>query len=460
MTQTKIKRLYEKPTLIRHQVGLNNKFSNTPGRRSMPEIDGVSVSEMAAKYGSPLYVLSEGTIRRKVRDFHRAFGARYPKVRLGWSYKTNYLSAVCKVMHQEGSWAEVVSGQEYRMACNLGVDPSRIIFNGPHKDDASLEASVRGGSRVHLDNNEEIQRLEEIVRRVGKPGEKFPVAIRINMQLDAQHWDRFGFNLDSGRAHEVIRHLADSDVLELAGFHTHIGTYVDNVEMYRRAARRMVELAVWAREHAGIRLKWWDMGGGFATKNTLHWAYQSGEVTCPGFQQYADAICPVLAELPLEDGEELPELFFETGRALVDDAMHLVVKVLAERRLADGTRAVVLNAGVNLLSSTAWYRYDVLPVNTGETMITEDTTLLGNLCMQIDVLRKGAPLPSVHPGDLLVVKDIGAYNFTQSTQFIHGRPPIVMIDGEAQVHVVREQEQAEDWQRLDRIPEHLKELKI
>ena len=451
------RRLYEKPVLIRHEAGLHNKFGKLPGLRSMEELDGVAIAELARRFGSPLYLLSEGAIRRRVQQFRRAFESRYPRVRLGWSYKTNYLSAVCRIMHQEGSWAEVVSGHEFQLARELGVPASRIIYNGPHKDEASLAEAVKGGARIHLDHLEEIVRVEELVRRHGLPAglERLPVAIRVNMQLDANHWDRFGFNLESGRAHEAARRLADSRELELAGLHTHIGTYVDNTDNYRRAAGRLVELAVWIRRYTGARIRWWDMGGGFATRNTLHWAYQSGEVTCPSLQQYAEAICPVLAALPLEPGEELPELFFETGRALVDEAMHLVVTVISERRLGDGSRALVVDAGVNLLSSTAWYRYEILPVQNQPSMILEDTTLLGNLCMQIDVLRKGVPLPALRPGDLLVVRHVGAYNLSQSTQFIHGRPAVAMVDPQGGSHLVREAECPAHWRLLDRLPAHL-----
>jgi len=452
------RRLYEKPVLLRHQAGLQNKFGKLPGLRVMSDLDGAPLAALAERFGSPLYLVSEGTLRRKVQQFRRAFESRYPRVRLGWSYKTNYLGAVCRIMHQEGSWAEVVSGHEYRLAREMGVPADRILYNGPHKDDASLRDAIRGGTRIHLDHLEEIPRLEALVREAGLPGgTRLPVAIRVNMQLDANHWDRFGFNLESGRAHEAARRLAESAELELAGLHTHIGTYVDNVDNYRRAAGRLVELALWVRRHTGARIRWWDMGGGFATRNTLHWAYQSGEVTCPSMQQYAEAICPVLATYPVDPGEELPELFFESGRALVDEAMHLLVRVLSERRLGDGSRALVVDAGVNLLSSTAWYRYDILPVGSAGSQILEDTTLLGNLCMQIDVLRKAVPLPALRPGDLLVVRHIGAYNLSQSTQFIHGRPPVVLVDPSGEAHLVREAETPAYWRQLDRLPAHLRE---
>jgi diaminopimelate decarboxylase len=461
MTAIEKKKLYEKPVIVKHQTGLNNKFGRASGNQVCTEIDGVRVSDLMQEFGSPLYVISETGIRRQLRDFQRTFSSRYPSVSLGWSYKTNYLEAVCRIMHQQGSLAEVVSGMEFRLARLSGIPADRIIYNGPHKDDESLRDALKGGSKIHIDNVEELIRIEALALEAGyDSNNRFPVAIRVNMQLDAQHWDRFGFNLESGRAHEVVRRISESESLQIAGLHTHIGTYVDDVEIYRQAARKMVELAVWIKKHIGVHISWWDLGGGFATRNTLHWAYQSGEVSCPRLVQYAEAICPVLASLPLAPGEELPHLFFETGRAMVDESMHMIVTVLAERRLADGTRALVLDAGVNLLSSTTWYKYEVLPAEASPSMIYEETTLLGNLCMQIDVLRKGCPLPPVLSGQQLVVRNIGAYNLSQSTQFIHGRPAVVLIDTNNQTHLVRKPEDAATWRTNDLVPEHLMDLKI
>ncbi len=447
---------YETPTIVRQQAGSSNVFGSTPKESFRAHVAGLPVEELVERFGSPLFVLSESAIREKVREFRMAFESRYPRVHLGWSYKTHYLAAVCQVMHQEGSWAEVVSGLEFRLARQLGVPADRIVINGPDKDEQTLRAAIAGGSRIHIDNQEEIARLEQLAREAGfGGGKRFPVAIRVNMQLDAQHWDRFGFNLESGRAHQVARRVHESDSLCLKGLHCHIGTYVDNVDMYRRAAARLVEFAVWIRKELGTGLDWWDMGGGFATRNTLHWAYQNADVTCPGLNRYAEAICGELRQLPLENGEELPELFFESGRALVDECQDAIVTVVSERRLGSGERALVLNAGVNLLSSTTWYRYEVAPARDPGATVLEQTTLLGNLCMQIDVLRREVPLPPLVRGDHLVIRNVGAYNLSQSTQFIHGRPAVVLVDGQGQPHVVREAEDVEAFRGQDRLPQHL-----
>ena len=112
-----------------------NKFGMRTEYTPMTHIDGVPVKELIKQYGSPLFVLSEKTMRNTLKNAKQAFTTRYPKVQFAWSYKTNYLDAVCsRVFHQEGSWAEVVSGFEYQKAIENKVPGNKIIFNGPDKN--------------------------------------------------------------------------------------------------------------------------------------------------------------------------------------------------------------------------------------------------------------------------------------------------------------------------------------
>ena len=127
-----MKPAYEKPVIRKLQTGVMNKFGRSPAyaRKIRSDIDGVAIDDLVEKFGSPLFVYSERVIRQKHRQVHTAFSTRYPNVIFGWSYKTNYLNAICSLMHQQGSIAEVVSEMEYDKARALGVPGEKIIFNG------------------------------------------------------------------------------------------------------------------------------------------------------------------------------------------------------------------------------------------------------------------------------------------------------------------------------------------
>jgi diaminopimelate decarboxylase len=439
---------YERPVINRIQSGLPDKFGAKFRMESKTEIDGHPVKELIAAYGSPLFVLSEHAIRSAYRELLQAFSTRYPKVQMAWSYKTNYLDAVCRIYHQEGAWAEVVSWFEYEKAISNGVDPRQIIFNGPYKSPEELRVSLKNGSLVHIDHFDE---LYQIIHVSGELPEKAKVAIRINMDTGIYpQWERFGFNYENGEAWTAINRIMTSPNLELVGLHTHIGTYIMSTSAYATATYKLADLAVRTERKFGHKVKYIDMGGGFATRNTLKGAYLPGTDTCPSFDDYAEAITGALLNSEIRP-EDMPMLILETGRALIDDAGYLLGSVVANKRMASGRRGMITDIGVNHLFTSFWYEHTILPgipVNAD----SEDTQICGPLCMNIDVIRQAVRFPLLQPGDPVVVERIGAYNMTQWLQFITYRPKIVLLAEDGAVHVIRENENLDTFKALERVP--------
>jgi diaminopimelate decarboxylase len=441
------KRAYMKPTIVRHNAGgVLNKFGRPPQTVPMRRIEGFDVAELAGEYGSPVFVLSVRELRQRYRDMNRAFATRYPDFQIAYSYKTNYLKSVCSILHQEGAWAEVVSGFEYDIAFNLGVPGNQIIFNGPYKTRDELRRAFENGSVVNIDNYDELQVVEEIADELGRT---LDVGIRINMDLNDPPWHKFGFNYEAGHAFEAVKRLLRGGKLKLVGLHMHTGTYVDDVSIYARGAQGFVDFYNLIRNQFGVVLKYWDLGGGYASQNTLHVAYLPAEQTCPTFDQYAEAVCNVLLAADL-GGEELPKLFIEPGRALVDEPFYLITSVAAQKRLPTGRKAIVLDTGMNTMSSIQWYRYKFQTAQDVGTTI-EDTTVYGGLCMNIDVINHSLSMPPVRRGELLVIPHVGAYNISQSWQFIYLRPAVIAID-EGKVNVIKRPETREYVQEFEELP--------
>ncbi|OGU74788.1 MAG: diaminopimelate decarboxylase [Ignavibacteria bacterium RBG_16_34_14] len=448
----KVKKRYERPIITKHYSGLMNKYGSRNISSPKSEIDGVLVKELVEKYDSPLFVMSEKKIRENQRNAYRIFKNRYPNVQFAWSYKTNYLDAVCSIFHQENSWAEVVSEFEYNKARKLGVKGSNIIFNGPYKSKPALLKAIKEEARIHIDHFDELYDLIELSET---NGQKAKVAIRVNMDVGVYpKWDRFGFNYENGEAWQAIRRILSSKNLHLIGLHTHIGTYIMSAEAYRVAASKLAALAKSIRQEYNILLEYIDMGGGFASHNTLIGQYLPAEEVIPSLEQFADAIASGLFELPYK-GEELPMLILETGRILVDDAGSLITTVIANKRLSDGRRAVIVDAGVNLLFTSFWYKHKITPAQENG-FHTEDTTIYGPLCMNIDVIREGILLPPLKRGEQLVIDYTGAYNNSQWMQFISMRPNVVMIMEDGSVELIRKAETLEYVSEREIIPAKLK----
>ena len=443
---------YERPVIFKMNTGLMNKFGTKTNNEPVTHIESVPVKSMLSQYGSPMFVISEKQIRRNYQNAIRIFKTRYPKVQFAWSYKTNYMNAVCRIFHQEGSWAEVVSGFEYEKALYNNVPGNKIIFNGPDKTDEELIKAAKNQSLIHIDHYDE---LYSLIRLSDEHNLKPRVAIRVNMDTGIYpKWDRFGFNFENGQAWNALTRIVNSENLELVGIHCHIGTFMLSPNAYAIAARNLCELAWSVKERFGIMVQYLDLGGGFPSTNTLKGSYLPGTDTVPSIDQFADAITDVILTYGFTQ-DELPLLILETGRALIDDAGYLLGTVLATKRLSDGRRATIMDFGLNSLFTSLWYDHKISPAQKN-TNQTEDMVMFGPLCMNIDVVRESINMPMLQKGDQVVVHRVGAYNMTQWMQFITLRPNIILIDNENETHIIRKAETLEYIQSQEITPEHLK----
>lgn len=440
---------YERPVLVRNVFGRMAKAGLPAAAAGQGVVAGERAAALCAEFGSPLFVFDEGRLRARVRAIRAALREVHPDARLCCSYKTNPLGAICAIQHQEGSLAEVVSGVEYEMARRLQVPGPRTVFNGPHKRRDELAQALHDGALVHADSFDEIYAAEQIAAAAGRP---FQLGLRLSVDAGVHpRWDRFGFDLQSGQALQAARRIATGRHLRLGGLHAHVGTYVLDPEAFARTAAQLATFARTLAGELGVRPTHLDLGGGWASNNTLASQYQSGALA-PGPEAYAAAIGRGLRDQPL--ARALP-LLVEPGRAVVDDAGSLLTSVVAEKRLGDGRRALVVDAGVNLLFTAFWYRLGIAPALPGRGLV-QDTTVYGPLCMNIDCLRESAPLPDLRPGDVLVVHPAGAYTFAQSMQFIRLRPAVVLLDEQGRAELVRRAEVLEDFTGPERLPAHLR----
>jgi len=424
---------YERPYLKKLTPGAMNKFGSQRTGQPFKYIDNVSVKSLIEAYGSPLFVLSEKQIRKNYRAAYRAFSTRYPKVQFAWSYKTNYLNAVCSVFHHEGSWAEVVSGFEYRKALGNNVPGNHIIFNGPGKSDSDLLLAIENDSLIHIDHLEELNRL---IALAAQTNNKPRVAVRINMDTGIYpKWDRFGFNYENNEAWNAINKIVSSGKLQLVGLHCHIGTFIQSTGAFGIAASKMAELAMRCKTVLRQNIEYLDMGGGFPSTNTLKGSYLPGTDTLPSLDDFAEEITTTLINSGFAY-DELPLLILESGRVLIDDAGYLLGTVIANKRLSEGKWATIVDFGVNILFTSFWYEHQISPAQDFQGH-TENVTVYGPLCMNIDVIRDSINLPVLDPGDNLVVHKVGAYNMTQWMQFITLRPAVVLIDEQQQAHLIK-----------------------
>lgn len=451
-------------------------------------IDGAPVAGLLEQFGGPLFVFSEAGLRAKIRDAKRAFAAVYPDVTFAWSYKTNYLDAVCRVFHQEGSMAEVVSGFEYEKARANGVPGAGIIFNGPYKTTAELRRAVDEGAMIQVDNRDEVVALARLAAEMDRD---LKVGMRVHVDTGTHAvWSKFGFSVEGGEALRMIRWMTENTRLRVCGLHCHVGTFMLDAGAYATAARAVTGLALEAEEAGCPPVSYLNLGGGFASRARLHGQYLPPDQATPSFDDYARELAGTIKDC-WPQGRTLPKLYLETGRALVDEAGYLLASVVAvkQRTVKDagaalaaygkggaggalaaygkgggavaavgGRRnAVVLDAGIQILYTTAWYQPSIYPAAEPRTGV-QPTTVYGCLCMNIDVIREEAALPDLRPGDAVVIHPVGAYNITQSMQFISYRPAVVMVGTDGRAHLIRRRETLEDVRGPEVVPGYLLEI--
>ena len=446
------------PFMTPHQLGALNKFGLRPLRGDyQDQTEGHLIEELVKAYGSPLFVTSEARLRHNARRLRRAFQSHYPDVVHGWSYKTNYTSAICNILHQEGCWAEVVSRFEYEKARQLGVPASRILFNGPNKPVGTLRRAISEGAHLHVDHLDELSTIEAIAQ---ERGEVVPVTLRLNLNTGySEPWSRFGFNLEAGEAHEAARRIELSPHLRLTGLHSHIGTFILEPRAYAEQVRLMCEFMAWLEQDGRLRIESIDIGGGLPSQNALQGIYLPPAQVVPELEVYGETIALALQQglaYRVQAGMPLPRLIFESGRAVVDDAQQLITSVVGTKRLPDGRRAAVLDAGVNTLFTAFWYNHQV-KLTRPPVGPPQETVLYGPLCMNIDVIRNSLQIAPLRQGDRLLISPVGAYNNTQWMQFIEYRPAIVLIQENGEVSVIRRAENLEVMCAQDELPEHLKQ---
>ena len=458
---------YEAPNIELIQISTIGKHSilNMGTSSVFEEVD--DIEKLLNKYDSPLFLLSEKKLRSKYNEFKDAFTEEGIETIIGYSYKTNYLPALCSILKQEGAWAEVVADMEYKLARSLNIPGSRIIFNGCYKTETELNKAVSEDALINIDSFNELELLDRVAGSLGK---KARTGIRINFVMGNMPWTKFGFNYESGEAKEALEKISKKKNIKFEAIHNHSGTFNVDPKMYSKSTRIIIELAEYAKK-LGLNTKIIDVGGGFPSSNKLKPQYDipgGSKYNENTLQQFSSAIMNHLKKAKHLFNKGKPILILEPGRAIVDEAMQLISKVVSKKKDANGNDSIVMDAGVNILPTAYWYDFEPKLANklngsnnnlNGKTKKNGSNynglvKMYGPLCMQIDSINESVNLPSVELGDVIVFSNVGAYNLTQSMQFIQTRPAVVLL-GSNGVELIRRKETWRDIFKLDTLPKRL-----
>ena len=401
--------------------------------------DGVPLSVITRRAGTPVYVYSAALIEENFRRFDTAFA---PVAHLVcYAAKANSNLTLLARLAALGAGADVVSGGELRACLETGFRSDRIVFSGVGKTNAEIEFAVDCDLlAINAESEREIEKIEAQAARQGKTTR---IALRVNPDIDARSHpyistgrkhNKFGVAID--RAAAIFRRARDSSHVRMTGIQAHIGSQILDPEPLADAAR---ELARLARDLAqeGHELATLDVGGGIGLAGP-------GEKPLTP-DAYAAAVLPHLAGLPLT-------ILVEPGRAIVGPAGALVTEVLYVKE-SSGKLFIVTDAGMNDLLRPALYgAIHSIESVTENRMPAERVTadVVGPICESSDFFLRDALVDLPREGDLLAIRDVGAYGFSMSSNYnFRGRPAEVWVENGSS-RVIRRREQFDDLVRAER----------
>lgn len=433
-------------------------WPRTSGRRASGElaVGGLGVSELAAQYGTPLYVLDEMDARSRARALHDAYEASDGSATVYYASKAFLATAVARWVTSEGLGMDVATGGELAVALRAGVPGDRLLMHGNNKSVAELQRAVAAGvSRVVIDSFDEIERLAQVAEEAGVVQ---PVLVRVTVGVEAHthefiataHEDqKFGLSISSGAAVEAVRRIMDKPFLDFRGLHSHIGSQIFDAAGFEAAAARVVAFVVRLRDEENVDVSEVNLGGGMGIAYT-------GEDDPIDADELAGQIRDIVGKTCANEGVPMPKLAFEPGRAIIGPAGITVYEVGTVKPVDIGhghvRTYVSVDGGMSDNIRTALYDADYTVVLASR--VSEATPILvrivGKHCESGDIVVRDAWLPGdVQPGDLLAVAATGAYCRSMASQYNYLPRPAVVSVREGESATVLRRETEDDLLRLD-----------
>lgn len=406
----------------------------------------VPVSRIAKELGTPCYIYSHETLVRHFHAYDSAF-KDIPHV-IAFAMKANSNLAILRLMAQEGSGVDIVSGGELFRALKAGVPASKIVFAGVGKSPDEIQSALKADILMfNVESPAEIHAINEVAASVGM---KARIALRINPDVDPKThpyistgMKKSKFGIAADRALEEYKMASSLSHIDVVGVHAHIGSQLTDVTPFVDSLKKVVALIDTLKNH-GINIRYLNIGGGLGI------TYSDEKPPLP--QDLARAISPLVKGLGLT-------LVMEPGRVIVGNAGILVTKALYEKT-GETKHFVIVDAAMNDLIRPSLYGayHEIRPVNEAAVHRPKQMVdIVGPVCESGDFLAKERSLPNIQPDDLLAVMSAGAYGFVMASNY-NSRPrvPEVLVKG-AEFHVIRERETYDDLVKGERIPSFLNE---
>ncbi len=415
-------------------------------------IGGCDLTELAKRYGTPLYVIDEATLRGICREYKQAF-QDYKNIKMMYACKALCTSAIIKILDEEGFGFDTVSAGEFYTVYKSGVDMSKVLFNGSNKSAGEIELALEYNiGRFSVDNFYEAELLNRIAAQKGLTAD---ILLRITPGIEChthnyiqtgQTDSKFGFDLST--IDEIINLIKNRYTnLNLKGLHAHIGSQIFEPKCYYDEVQILIKEISRINEHYGLSLKEMNIGGGLGVK------YTEAD-TPPSVETLAKAVTDAMQEISLD----IPTIYIEPGRSIISTAGITLYTAGSSKVIPNGKKYVALDGGMADNPRPAMYQaeYTAQVANKLKSKEFEIVTLAGRYCESGDILINDIKLPKIEAGDLICVYNTGAYNYSMASNYNRVEKPAMVLVNNSQSDIIVYRETLDNLIMYDVIPDRLK----
>lgn len=431
--------------MVRAETSKNYSFS------------GYDTVELADKYGTPLYLMSEEIIRDRCKEIKKDFLEKYEGTKAAYASKAFLTLAMCKIIESEGLGLDVVSGGELYTAMKAEFPMGDIMFHGNNKSYDELDMAVENGvGRIVVDNLEEIDIIEEICSKKDK---RIKILIRIAPGVEGkthkyistgQKDSKFGIPLEEKTINLAVKKSMNSKHIELMGFHFHIGSNLFDNESYVEAIEHVMDIYKDLKNKFGFIGKEINTGGGFGI-------YYTEDDDVKPLKFFTDTIMETIEETCKTRNLEVPIVIIEPGRWIVGEAGMTLYTIGTVKKIKGVRTYVSVDGGLPDNPRPALYgaKYEAIVANKCDTERDQVVTIAGKCCETGDILIWDLKVPEVERGDILAVKSTGAYNYSMASNYNKiGRPAVVLLSKEGD-NIIVKRETYEDLVKNEIVPSYL-----
>lgn len=419
-------------------------------------IGGCDTVELVEKYGSPLYVIDEATLRAICNNFKNAFKS-YPHTRMMYASKALCTSAITKLLDSEGFGFDTVSIGEIYTVLNSGVSLSKVLFNGNNKTEEELDFAIKNDiGRISVDNFLEVKLISKIAGRYNK---HVDVLLRITPGIECHTHEyiqtgqldsKFGFDLS--QLDEVIKDITQNhNNITIRGLHAHIGSQIFEPQCFHDEIDVLIQEISRVEAKFGIKFDEINIGGGLGVKYTE-------KDKPPSVNEIADVIIASLEKHIEKYNIEPPTLYIEPGRSIISTSGVTLYTIGSMKQVPNMTKYVTVDGGMSDNPRPSMYQaeYCADVANKMNETKKEVVTIAGRFCESGDILIKDINLPIMETGDILCVYNTGAYNYSMASNYNRVEKPAMVLVNNAQSDIIIKRESLEDIIAHDVIPNRLK----